>query len=215
MEHSNSKVPGCKVVLIGESGVGKTSIISRYVSGDFIEEVASTNGASYTSKNLIFPDLGKNLLLDIWDTAGQEKYRALTKYFYKDALVAILVYDIKREDSFKTLKEYWYPQVKENCASNVVIGLAGNKCDLFEDEEVSENDARAFADEIGAVFELTSAKNNIGINELFEDVGNKYFDPNFQQRVKILQQQNILDGRAETISLERKTKAKKEKKKFC
>ena len=215
MEHSNSKVPGCKVVLIGEAGVGKTSIISRYVSGDFIEEVASTNGASYTSKNLIFPDLGKNLLLDIWDTAGQEKYRALTKYFYKDALVAILVYDIKRVDSFKTLKEYWYPQVKENCASNVVIGLAGNKCDLFEDEEVSENDARAFADEIGAVFELTSAKNNIGINELFEDVGNKYFDPNFQQRVKILQQQNILDGRAETISLERKTKAKKEKKKFC
>ena len=86
------KVPGCKVVLLGDSGVGKTCIISRYISGEFKTNIASTNGASYASKNVKFETVGKNLLLDIWDTAGQEKYKSLTKYFYKDASIIILVY---------------------------------------------------------------------------------------------------------------------------
>jgi small GTP-binding protein len=214
-ESKNQKVPGCKVVLLGESGVGKTSIILRYVSGTYNDGVTSTNGASYTSKNLQIPNTGKNILLDIWDTAGQEKYRSLTKYFYKDAAVAILVYDIRKKDSFLNLKDFWYPQIKENCAKNMVIGLAGNKCDMFEEENVSENEARQFADEIGAVFELTSAKNNTGINELFEDVGNKYLDPNFQQKIKILQEQDSEDGSRKISLNSNDLKKKRDKKKFC
>ena len=174
----DSKVPGCKVVLLGDSGVGKTCIISRYISGTFDENSATTNGASYCSKNVNYEKLGKNLLLDIWDTAGQEKYKALTKFFYKDAAVCILVYDITRKETFDNLKNFWYSQLKENSGSNVVLGVAGNKCDLYESEEVKESEARQFAEEIGAIFELTSAQNNTGINELFFEVGNKYLDPN-------------------------------------
>ena len=217
MEGQGPKVPGCKVVLLGDSGVGKTCIISRYISGSFDKNIASTNGASYCSKMVKFEELGKNLLLDVWDTAGQEKYRALTKFFYKDASVVILVYDITREESFNNLKNYWYNQLQENC-KNVVIGLAGNKCDLYEEEKVSEVEAREFADKIGAIFELTSAKNNTGINDIFEKVGNKYLDPNFQDKKKQDEEEKKQEGKSDNIVLDKNDNEKKEKQKkkgFC
>ena len=119
MEGQGSKVPGCKVVLLGDSGVGKTCIISRYISGSFEKNITSTNGASYCSKMVKFDDLGKSLLLDIWDTAGQEKYRALAKVFYKNAAVCILVYDITRKKSFEELKNYWINEIKANSFPNL------------------------------------------------------------------------------------------------
>jgi len=218
MEGKGPKVPGCKVVLLGDSGVGKTCIITRYIQESFTENCTSTNGASYCSKNVKFEKLGKNLLLDIWDTAGQEKYKSLTKFFYKDAKVAILVYDITRRDSFDNIKNYWYNQLKENGDSNLVLGVAGNKCDLYENEKVSENEAREFAEEIGAIFELTSAANNTGITELFQDVGNKYLDPNFQQIIKGVDDEKQQEGKAGNIVLDAKEEKKKEKTKkkgFC
>ena len=213
------KVPGCKVVLIGESGVGKTCIISRYITGSFDSNTTSTNGASYCSKNVKYENLGKNLLLDIWDTAGQEKYKSLTKFFYKDAAVAILVYDITRRESFDSIRDYWYGQVQENGSKNIVLGIAGNKCDLYENEAVPEQEAREFADKIGAIFELTSAQNNTGINELFQNVGNKYLDPNFQQKLKIDENEKGEEGKTEKVVLnanEAKNGEKKKKKGgFC
>ena len=216
-DNNGPKVPGCKVVLVGESAVGKTCIISRFISGAFDSNVSSTNGASYASKNVQYDKLGKNLLLDVWDTAGQEKYRALTKFFYKDAKVAILVYDITRYDTFKSIKEFWYEQVKENGPKNIVIGIAGNKCDLYEKEEVNENEAREFAASIGAIFALTSAQNNSGITELFRDVGNKYLDPNFQQQMQIENEEKNPEGKNTNIVLDKKEENKPEKKKksFC
>lgn len=216
MSDGDSKVPGCKVVLLGDSGVGKTCIISRYISGTFDENSATTNGASYCSKNVNYEKLNKNLLLDIWDTAGQEKYKALTKFFYKDAAVCILVYDITRKETFDNLKNFWYSQLKENSGDSVVLGVAGNKCDLYENEEVKEADARQFAEEIGAIFELTSAQNNTGINELFFEVGNKYLDPNF----KPSDNNNETDDKKEDKKIvldakDIKKKEKKEKKSFC
>ena len=107
-------VKSCKVVLLGESGVGKTCIISRYTSNIFEDNGISTTGASYCAKTLSFEEYGgKTIKFEIWDTAGQEKYRALNKIFYKDASVAILVYDITRKDSFDEIKNYWYDQVKD------------------------------------------------------------------------------------------------------
>ena len=216
-DNNGPKVPGCKVVLVGESAVGKTCIISRFISGASDSNVSSTNGASYASKNVQYDKLGKNLLLDVWDTAGQEKYRALTKFFYKDAKVAILVYDITRYDTFKSIKEFWYEQVKENGPKNIVIGIAGNKCDLYEKEEVNENEAREFAASIGAIFALTSAQNNSGITELFRDVGNKYLDPNFQQQLQIENEEKNPEGKNNNIVLDKKEENKPEKKKksFC
>ena len=214
----DSKVPGCKVVLLGDSGVGKTCIISRYISGTFDENSATTNGASYCSKNISFEKLGKNLLFDIWDTAGQEKYKALTKFFYKDAAVCILVYDITRKETFDNIKNYWYSQLTENSDKNIVIGVAGNKCDLYENEDVPESDARKFAEEIGAVFELTSAQNNTGINELFLDVGYKYLDPNYVQ-TREAETNNGNKEEQKKIVLDakdlKKDSDKKKKKSFC
>jgi Ras-related protein Rab-22 len=217
MSDSNGpKVPGCKVVLVGESGVGKTCIISRFISGAFDFNVTSTNGASYASKNVQYDKLGKSLLLDVWDTAGQEKYRSLTKFFYKDAKVAILVYDITKQSSFDSLTNYWYKEVKEHGPENIVLGIAGNKCDLYEKEEVNENTAREFAQSIGAIFALTSAQNNSGINELFRDVGNKYLDPNFQQKLEDEKEEKNQEGQT-NIVLDKKEAEKpaKKKKGFC
>jgi len=171
----------CKVVLLGESGVGKTCIISRFINGTYEEGLMSTNGASYASKNLTFSEFeNKMIKFEIWDTAGQEKYRALNQIFYKDASICILVYDVTNEASFKALQDYWFQQVKDSAPKNIVIGLAANKCDLIEKEQVPEGRARDFAKEMNAIYESTSAAKNIGIDLLFHNLGCKYIDPNFK-----------------------------------
>ena len=175
---------GNKIVLVGDGGVGKTCLISRFITGHFESNPGSTNGASYASKTIDYPKLNKSLLLDIWDTAGQEKYRSLTKFFYKDALMVIMVYDITRRESYDNVKNYWYKEIQENGEKNVVFGIAGNKSDLYEEEAVPEKEAREFAQSVNAIFALTSAQNNSGVNQLFEDMGSRFLDPNFQQKVQ-------------------------------
>ena len=206
------KPPCCKVVLLGDSGVGKTCIISRYISGAFDQNTPTTNGASYASKILEFPKLNKKISLDIWDTAGQEKYKSLTKFFYKDAAVAILVYDITQKDTFESMKKYWYQQLQEFGSKKIILGIAGNKCDMYEREEVSENDAKEFAESKGAFFEITSAKNNTGINELFMNAANRFVDPNYKGNSEEGKEQS--EQGEGTIKLEENDN-KKEKKKGC
>ncbi len=173
-----SEPKSCKIVLLGESGVGKTSIISRYTTGQFNELCQSTNGASYSSKTIKLQKLKKNLKLDIWDTAGQELYRALAKNFYLNASIGILVYDIRRKESFNAIKDYWYDQLKISGEENMIFGVAGNKCDLFQEEEVTEEEGKKFAKEIGGIFQLTSCKESIGIDDLFYECGKKYLETN-------------------------------------
>ena len=118
MADDNAKT--CKVVLLGESGVGKTCIIARFINNTFEDNIMSTTGASYAVKTMSFDEFnGQSIKFEIWDTAGQEKYRALTKIFYKDAGVAILVYDITRKDSFDEIKNYWHNQIKEFAPKNI------------------------------------------------------------------------------------------------
>ena len=168
----------CKVVLVGDSGVGKTCIIQRYVNNKYSDENESTYTSTYTYKKLDYKKYNKSISFDIWDTAGQELYRALAKNFYLNASIGILVYDIRRKDSFDSLKDYWYEQLKVSGEDNMILGIAGNKCDLFTEEEVKESEARQFAQEIGAVFHLTSCKESIGIDELFEECGQKFLEIN-------------------------------------
>ena len=111
----------CKVVLIGESGVGKTSIINRYISNTFSNVLTATPGASFTSKTLFLKEYNQSIKFEIWDTAGQEKYRALAKVFYKTAAVCILVYDITRKTSFDELKTYWVNEIKTNGPNDLSI----------------------------------------------------------------------------------------------
>ena len=213
----SDKSQSCKVVLLGESGVGKTCIISRYVNNTYDERSETTNGASYASRVVEFERYGKSLRLDIWDTAGQEKYRSLTKFFYKDAAIAVLVYDITRRNSFDEVRKYWYEQLKTCGEKNLVIGLAGNKCDTFDKVSVTEDEAKAFAKEIGAQFQLTSAFKNIGIDELFKLVGSKYLDPNFQE--ELLQREGGEDKKQNIVitkeEQKKKDKERKRKKDGC
>ena len=173
MENGNTK--SVKAVLLGESGVGKTCIIARFINNTFENNIMSTTGASYAGKTMAFEEFGGQCIkFEIWDTAGQEKYRSLTKMFYKDAKAVIMVYDVTREDSFEELQKYWYDQIKESSPANIILVIAANKSDLIEQEKVDEGEARNYAKEINALYVSTSAKNSNGINNLFEEIAKKY-----------------------------------------
>ena len=194
-----------KAVLLGESGVGKTSIISRFIDNSFEKNKKSTTGADYTGKTMYFDEYGgKKIKFEIWDTAGQEIYRSLTKIFYKDAKIAVLVYDITKRETFEELKKYWYNQIKESATPDIIIAIAANKCDLYEDEKVKEEEGREFAKEIGAYFKLTSAFLNSGIEELFKTIGVKFLDDYINNLNK-----------EENINGKKKLKNKNEKKGCC
>jgi small GTP-binding protein len=198
---------GKKLVFIGDSGVGKTCIISRFTQGIFENNVNSTRGASYSNK--IIDVNGTPLSLDIWDTAGQETYKSLTKYFYKGAKMALLVYDITRKESFDNIKSFWYDQIKEFGDEGVILGIVGNKCDMYDEEAVPEEEAREYAKSIGAIFQLTSAQNNSGINELFKNIGAKYLDPNTKIEEPEPGQNNIIINAHDHIQKDNEQKKKK------
>ena len=166
-------IENLKVVLVGESGVGKTSIITQYISQKFYEDQQITTGASYSNK-LVLCDDTKTLKFEIWDTVGEEKYRSLTKMFYKDAKAAVMVYDVTRQESFNELKNFWSVQIKESSPEDIILVIAGNKSDLIGQEVVDEEEARNFAKEKNAIFFSTSATNCEVINNLFEEIAKKY-----------------------------------------
>ena len=215
-----------KVVLLGESGVGKTSIISQFVDQTYQEDLQTSTGGTFSSKTFIY---GNNQLLkfEIWDTAGQERYRALTTIFYKEANAAILVYDITRVDSFEQLQEYWVKQIQESAPENIITVICGNKSDLINQEKVDEEKAREYAKEIGALFCLTSAKNAYGINDLFIQIAKKYTG---EENINIKNDNDEDEGmynsmpakninqKRETVTLKKennKDKKEKKKKKCC
>ena len=139
----------CKVVLVGDTGVGKTSIIERYINNKYDENQKTTLVSSYTFKKIDIKKYNKSISLDIWDTSGQEVYRSLSKNFYLNASIGILVYDVRRKESYDSIKNYWVEQMKESGEENMIIGIAGNKCDLFQEEEVPEEEVKQFAKSIG------------------------------------------------------------------
>ncbi len=169
-----------KVVLLGESGVGKTCIISQFTEHKFDQAVLSSLSAQFVSKTIEYIDFGKAIKFDIWDTVGQERFRSMAKIFYKDAKVVVFVYDITSLKSFEALQNYWYYEIKNNCDVTPVIAVVGNKTDLYSDQKVEVNDAKTFAKKIGAIFQLTSAKTDDGISVLFDNIGKKYLKPNFE-----------------------------------
>ena len=209
-----------KIVLIGESGVGKTSIISQYVDQIFDTELNSSIGGSFSSKTLTLSN-GKSIKLEIWDTAGQERYRALTKIFYKDALACVLVFDITKKNTFEELRNYWIHQVKESAPEDIILAIAANKSDLIDKEEVDEKESRQFAEENNALYFTTSAKNSVGINELFMGIGKKFYK--LEDDVKIEKEVNVnsvdkeekddinisIRSRTDTVRLRKEIKSEK------
>ena len=161
-----------KVTLIGESSVGKTSIINRYTKGNFSQELESTLGANYSQKKIVRQ--GKKIRLDLWDTAGQEKYRSIGRHFYKESYIVCLVYDISNYDSFEKLQSVWYPELKQFGEELKIVAVVGNKIDKYLNEEVKDEDAKAFAEEIKAINKRTSAMEGTNIEDLFNSLVDKY-----------------------------------------
>ena len=122
-----------KVVLLGESGVGKTCILQQFIKGKFDPKTESSLTAQFIRKTLEFPK-GKSLLFDIWDTSGRKEYRSLARIFFNDAKAIILVYDITNEKSFIEMKNYWYEQIKKLGRNDIIIAIAANKNDLHKEK---------------------------------------------------------------------------------
>ena len=144
-----------KVILVGESGTGKTSLINVAVGLSFNPDIVTTSSSTYVQKS--FQISGKEYKLNLWDTIGQEKYRALTKIFIKDSKIVIFVYDITKKKTFDEL-EFWIKTIEEILGKEAVIGIVGNKSDLYLKEDVKEEIASNYAKSKGAFFKTTSAK---------------------------------------------------------
>ena len=145
-----------KVILLGESGVGKTNLINIVTGVEFNENEGSTSNSTFSIKKLNVG--GKVHRIKLWDTIGQEKLRTLTKLFYNNSKIVIFVYDITHKDSFEELKKYWVKDVEEKLGKDVIKGIVGNKIDLFMKEEVTEDQGKEFAKSVDAEFLLSSAK---------------------------------------------------------
>ena len=161
----------CKTIIVGDSGVGKTTIIGRYIK-KFNPNEKSTIGASFTNK--IDTINGKKLLFEIWDTAGQERFRSINSIFYQDAYICIMVFDITNKNTFENLKSYWYNSVKEHGTKGIIFHIAGNKIDLFENEAVDRKDVKEYCDSIDSEYTFISALENSYIDDLFKSVGEKF-----------------------------------------
>ena len=160
-----------KVILVGESGTGKTSLINATMGLPFKEDIESTTANSFSSKKVTIGS--KDYLLNLWDTIGQEKFRSLTKIFIKDSKIVILVYDITRKDSF-TEMDYWYKMIRDILGVETIIGVCGNKQDLFAREQVKEEEGKKYAEERNLSFKLTSAKNPLTFNKFLDDLVRQY-----------------------------------------
>ena len=156
-ENDDDGIIEIKAILLGETGVGKTNLANAAVDLRFDQNSKSTSNALFVQKKMII--FGKNYQLRLWDTAGQEKYRALTKLFYKDSKVVIFVYDITNKKSFTELN-FWINEIKESLGDEPVLAILGNKNDLEEMKEVDDNMAQKFAEEKGIKFKVISTKDD-------------------------------------------------------
>lgn len=159
-----------KLVLLGESAVGKSSLVLRFVKGQFHEFQESTIGAAFLTQTVCLDDT--TVKFEIWDTAGQERYHSLAPMYYRGAQAAIVVYDITNADTFARAKT-WVRELQRQARPDIVIALAGNKSDLANRRAVEYEEANGYAEENGLLFMETSAKNANNVNEIFLAIARK------------------------------------------
>lgn len=175
MRASNAKATRTeKIVFLGAQSTGKTAIVTRLQNNTFTANSNSTIGAAFISKELNID--GKTLKLDIWDTAGSEKYKSLTPMYYRDARAAIIVFDVTRPETVEAATE-WISELREHGKGDCILICAANKCDLVGERKVSQQEIQdfAFANQV-AVWKETSALNGEGIQELFTETGKLLFN---------------------------------------
>ena len=155
-----------KYIIIGDSGVGKSNILLRYTTDKFNEEFQTTIGVEFGAKNIKINN--KIFRIQIWDTAGQEMFRSITRGYYKNSVCACVVYDITNELSFENIKT-WIEDCKKHSPKTIQLVLIGNKVDLKDERKISYEEGEIFAKKNGMLFFETSAKTGININEIFEN----------------------------------------------
>ncbi|KAH8850078.1 Ras-related protein Rab-5B [Schistosoma japonicum] len=160
-----------KLVILGESAVGKSSIVIRLCKSQFSEYQEATIGAAFMTHMVVLEDPPTTVKLEIWDTAGQERYHSLAPMYYRGAQAAVVVYDVTNKDSFVRAKS-WVNELNKNANTAKVIALAGNKVDLEAQRVVSHEEAQEYANQNGLLFMETSAKTATNVPELFTAIGN-------------------------------------------
>lgn len=156
-----------KLLLLGDAGVGKSSLMLSFTEGEFVEGLVGTAGVDYKLKNIQYE--GKSIKMQIWDTAGQERFRTLTKSYYKGAAGVVLVFDVCDEASFQNVEE-WLARIEENTDRAAEILLVGNKIDLINDRVVFEEESRALAEKHGVSYVETSAKDYAAVELAFKQL---------------------------------------------
>lgn len=159
-------LPRHKLVVLGDTGVGKTCLVVRYVRGMYDSQSRTTIGASFLSHAVPLPD-GRSVLFEIWDTAGQERYLSIAPLYYRGAHAAAIVYDVTSESSYKKAK-YWVDELRKNAGSgDMVLALVGNKTDKAAAREISTEAASRYAQAENMMFYETSAQSGAGVSSLF------------------------------------------------
>eukprot|EP01120_Amphizonella_sp_Union-15-10_P010592 TRINITY_DN4273_c0_g1_i1.p1 TRINITY_DN4273_c0_g1~~TRINITY_DN4273_c0_g1_i1.p1 ORF type:complete len:202 (+),score=32.81 TRINITY_DN4273_c0_g1_i1:67-672(+) len=169
-QKTNSKLFQFKLVLLGDASVGKSSLVLRFVKGQYLEYQESTIGAAFLTQTVCLNDT--TVKFEIWDTAGQERYHSLAPMYYRGAHAAVVVYDISRQDSYVQAQK-WVKELQKQNNPDIVIALAGNKMDLAKERAVQTKVAQDYANENGILFSETSAKTSANVNELFVLIAKK------------------------------------------
>ena len=184
-----------KIVMVGDSGVGKTGLVSRHVHGDFELASKSTIGVELSTSAMIYDH--KCIKTQIWDTAGQERFKAITSAYYRGAHGIIFAYDITNRDTYKNL-EKWYEELYPHQSKDTVCILVGNKSDLEHLRTVSMNEAKSYAEYMGFLYMETSALSDLNVGKVFEtliiEIYKKY-------KVNMDGHKEILDG-CESVSFD-------------
>ena len=175
-EDEKTRIIEAKIVLLGDVNVGKTSIASRYCKNSFNEHHINTIGGAYQQQKVVLGN-GSMVKLHIWDTSGQERFRAMTNLYYRDAQVAIITYDITNESTFSSI-DFWIQELKYKVENdNMILCLVGNKCDVSSNErKIPTSKGKNFAQENNMIFYETSAKTGEGVKDLFVTIANKVYE---------------------------------------
>ena len=197
-----------KIIIVGDSGVGKSNILGRYIKHEFKIDTKSTVGVEFASKKLQIN--GTNIKLQIWDTAGQERYRSITSAYYRGSKGCFIVYDISSLQSFENI-ERWYEEITKTGEKNISVIIVGNKCDLENERKVTTEMGENKAKDLNCPFFETSALNNIHIDDVFqiisENIYNKFKD---EKNVDDDDDYDIVPKEEKNITIN--TEEKKEKK---
>ena len=201
-----------KVVLVGDSGVGKSCLLSRFAWDQFSLDSKSTIGVEFATKSVMIE--GQTVKAQLWDTAGQERYRAITTAYYREAVGAVIVYDITKEDTFKSV-EKWVQDVRNNTSREVCIMLVGNKCDLRKERAVTTEMGKLFARNNELSFLEASALDSTNVESAFTSILSEIFHSVSQKGIKEGVGVFAKPGMGRTIVLEESKDDRQQRMKCC